>query len=253
VPVPDKPIVSGAVLLVTVMPAPVTAPGAVGTNDTVRVADCPGMRTVPLGMPLALNPVPVTFTLEIVMLPFPLLVMDVVSEELLPSFTFPKLRVEGLAPSDKVAVAPMPDRLITSGEGVPFVVSVMLPVTVAADDGVKTALKVALPPAAIVVDVERPVSVKPVPDTVTCENVRVAFPVFSSVIVCELLVPTVTVPKVTLVGLAEIVGWVPVPLRAMVSGELGASLVIATLPVVIAAVFGAKVTLKEAVWLGLRV
>ena len=112
---------------------------------------------MPLGMPLALNPAPVTVTPEIVMFELPLLVIDVVSEELLPSLTLPKLKLVGLAPSKKVAADPVPDKLITSGEGVPLVVRVMLPVTVVAEDGVKTALKVVLPPAAIVVDVERPV------------------------------------------------------------------------------------------------
>ena len=108
-------------------------------------------------MPLALNPAPVTVTLEIVMFELPLLVIDVVREELLPSLTFPKLKLVGFAPIKKVAEAPVPDRLITSGDGVPFVVSVMLPVTGLAEDGVKIALKVVLPPAAIVVDVDSPV------------------------------------------------------------------------------------------------
>ena len=44
------------------------------------------------------------------------------------------------------------------------------------------------------------------PATVICENVRVALPLFFSVIGCELLLPTATVPKLTLVGLAEICG-----------------------------------------------
>ena len=158
-PVPDKLIVVGELvaLLVIATFAPLTAPGVVGANVTVRVADCPGVSTVPFEMPLALKPAPVSATLEIVIFEFPLLVSNVVKDELLPSFTFPKLKVVGFAPSDKVAAAPVPDRLITSGEGVPFVVSVMLPLTVVAEEGVKTALKVVLPPAAIVVDVERPV------------------------------------------------------------------------------------------------
>ena len=250
---PDKLIVSGEVLLVTVMLAPVTAPGAVGANTTVKVADCPGVSTVPFGTPLALNPAPVTATPEIVMLEFPLLVIDVVSEALLPSFTFPKLNVDGFAPSDKLAAVPVPDRLITKGEGVPFVVSVMLPVTVVELDGVKTALNGALPPAAIVVAAERPDSVKPGPETAICENVSIALPLFASVILCELLVPTVTVPKVTLVGLAEICGWVPVPVRAMVRGEPDALLAIDTLPLALVALGGANVTVKEVVWPGLMV
>jgi hypothetical protein len=159
VPVPDKLIVVGefVALLAMVMLAPLTTPGVVGANVTVRVADCPGVSTVPLEMPLALNPAPTTVTLEIVMLEFPLLVIDVVDEALLPSFTFPKLKVVGFATSVNAAAAPLPDRLITSGEGVPFVVSVMVPFTIVEEDGVKTALNVVLPPAAMAVDVERPV------------------------------------------------------------------------------------------------
>jgi hypothetical protein len=51
----------------------------------------------------------------------------------------------------------VPVKLITSGEGVPFVASVILPLAAAADDGVKMALKLRLPPAGIVEDVESPV------------------------------------------------------------------------------------------------
>ena len=234
-------------LLVTVMPAPFTAPGVAGANATVRVAVCPGVSTVPLGMPLAVNPAPATVTPEMVMLEFPLLVIAVVKDALLPSFTFPKLKVVGLAASSRAAVAPVPDRLITREEGAPFVASVMLPPTAVEEDGVKTALNVVLPPAVIVVDVERPVSLKPAPATVICENVSVALPLFASVIVCELLVPTVTVPKVTLVGLAAICGSVPVPVSAIERGGPGALLVIDTLPLVLVAVVGAKVTEKFAV------
>ena len=45
VPVPDKLIVVGELvaLLVMVMLAPLTIPGDVGANFTVRVADCPGV------------------------------------------------------------------------------------------------------------------------------------------------------------------------------------------------------------------
>lgn len=186
--------------------APLTAPAVAGANVTVRVADCPGVSTVPFETPLTLNPAPVAVTLEIVMFEFPLLVSVVVSGLLVPSPTLPNDKLAGLVPSDKVGVAPVPDRFITRGDGVPFVVSVMLPLTVPAEEGVKTALKFRLPPAAIVVDVERPVWLKPVPETAIWENVRVALPLFWRVIGWELLFPTVTVPKLTLVGFAEISG-----------------------------------------------
>lgn len=68
-------------------------------------------------------------------------------------------------------------------------------------------------------------------------------PEFVSVIVCELLPPVVTFPKLTAVGEAESCGCVgcvcvPVPLRAMLAGELEALLTIETLPVAAPAVVG---------------
>ena len=52
-----------------------------------------------------------------------------------------------------------------SGEGVPFVVSVIDPLTVPLDEGSKVALNVMLPPAGIVSDVLRPVWAKSAPVT----------------------------------------------------------------------------------------
>jgi hypothetical protein len=57
--------------------------------------------------------------------------------------------------------------LITSEEGVPFVASVIEPLAGDVEDGLNVALNVVLPPAAIVVDVVSPVSLKPVPASVT--------------------------------------------------------------------------------------
>jgi hypothetical protein len=113
---------------------------------------------------------------------FPLFVNVDVSELLLPTVTVLKFRLVGFALSDAVAAVPVPVRLITSGEGVPFVTNVKDPLTLAVDVGVKIVLKVVLPPAAIVVDVESPVEVMPAPAGVTCENVSVALPLFVSVI-----------------------------------------------------------------------
>jgi hypothetical protein len=191
-------------LLAIVTLAPLTAPADVGANVTVKLADCPGVNVMPLETPLALNPAPFVVTLEMVMFEFPLFVIDVDSELLLSSATLPKERLAGLAPSDSVAADPVPDRPIVSEDGVPLVASVMLPLVDAEDEGVNTASNVALLPAAIVLDVERPVWLNPVPETVTWENVRVALPLFVSVIGCELLFPALTVPKLTLDGFAEI-------------------------------------------------
>lgn len=85
-----------------------------------------------------------------------------------------------------------------------MVVSVTDPMIVAAEVGVKMALNVTLAPAAIVVEVDSPVMLMPVPAVTIFENVSVALPPFRSVTCCELLLPTATFGKVTLVGVAAI-------------------------------------------------
>lgn len=207
-PVPESVTTAGelAALLAMLTCAPVTAPGVVGAKVTVNVAVWPGVSVVLFATPLDVKPAPVVVTLEIVMLEFPLFVSVVVNELLLPSFTLPKDRLDGFALSERVGLDPVPERLIVSDDGVPFVFSVMLPVDGLPAVGVKIALKVVLPPAAIVVEVERPVWLNPAPETLTEVSCRVAFPLFFRVTVCELLLPTVTVPKLTLDGFAEICG-----------------------------------------------
>jgi hypothetical protein len=175
----------------------------------------------------------------------PLFVNVLVSELLLSSSTFPKARLAGLAPSDTVAAWPVPERLITSEEGVPLVVSAIDPFDVEGDEGPKVALNVALPPAAIVVNVLSPVWLNPAPVTLICENVSVVFPLFVSMIGCELVFPSVTAPKATLEGFAEICACRPVPLNAIVTGEIETLLVIEMLPKAVPPAVGANVTVKE--------
>jgi hypothetical protein len=196
---------------------------------------------VPPEIPLAVSPEPpVIVTPEMLMFEFPLFVTVDVSELLLPTVTVLKFKLVGLAPSCKMGAEPAPVRLITRDEGVPFVASVMDPLMVAVEVGVKIALKATPPPAGMVVAVERPVILNPAPGGVTCENVRVELPPFWRVMVCELLVPFTTVPKLTLAGVAEICAWVPVPESGIVSGEFEALLVTVRVPVTAPSDFGAN-------------
>jgi hypothetical protein len=80
------------------------------------------------------------------------------------------------------------------------------PVTLPDEVGPKTTLKVVFFPAAIVAGTVSPVMLNPVPDTVACEIVSVAVPPFVKLIVCELLLPVTTLPKLALAGLAESCG-----------------------------------------------
>ena len=63
---------------------------------------------------------------------------------------------------------------------------------------------------------------------------------FVSVIDCDPLFPTWTLPKLTLVGVAVSVACVPVPLNTIVAGEPGALLVMEMLPLALPAVVGAN-------------
>jgi len=94
--------------------------------------------------------------------------------------------------------------LMTRGDWEASVERVIDPDEDEADDGVNVALKVLLRPAGITLDVLRPVNPKPAPLTEIWENVRGAVPAFLSAIVCELVSPTATVPKLTVEGVAEI-------------------------------------------------
>ena len=69
-------------------------------------------------------------------------------------------------------------------------------------------------------------------------------PLFLSVIGCESVFPTVTVPNATLDGVAAICARNPVLLSAIVDGEPGALLVIEILPEALPLAVGANVTVK---------
>lgn len=173
-----------------------------------------------------------------------MLVSVEVSELLFPTLTLPKLSVELLSPRTRVAATPVPLSEIESGELGALLTRVIVPVTLPAAPGAKTALNVAALPAAMVTGAVIPVTLKPAPVTVTEEIVTVALPPFVRLTLCELLVPVVTLPKAALVGVAANCGWVPVPLKAIVVGELGALLTIEMLPLALPAVVGANCALK---------
>src|SRR5437879_13152789 len=74
--------------------------------------------------------------------------------------------------------------------------------------------------------------------------VKLALPELVKVRFCTPVLPTSTLPKLTLGGVTESCGCTPVPLRAMVLGELGALLTSETLPDTLPVAGGANCTLK---------
>jgi hypothetical protein len=77
-----------------------------------------------------------------------------------------------------------------------------LPLTFPAEVGENLAVNDVLCPAPSVKGVDIPLTLKPPPDAVACEIVRLAVPELVKVTVWDPLLPTFTDPKFTLEGLA---------------------------------------------------
>ena len=102
-PLPLREMVAGELLaLLATETLPLAVPAPVGANVTFSVAVCPGVRVVLALTPLALYPVPLVLTPEIVTFEFPVFVNVTLKTLLLPTFTFAKSRLVGLAPSTAV-------------------------------------------------------------------------------------------------------------------------------------------------------
>ena len=177
-------------------------------------------------------------------LEFPLLVSVVVNELLLPTLTLPKLKLDELSPSIRVAATPVPLREIVIGEFGALLTSVIDPVTLPAALGPNTALNVVALPAPMVTGAAIPVVLNPAPETVTEEIVTVAVPPFVRLTVCELFIPVVTLPNAAVVGVAANCGCVPVPLKLIVVGEFSPVLTIEMLPLALPADVGVNCALK---------
>src|ERR1700758_1754186 len=75
IPVPDTGMVSvGLVAVEVTVTAPLALPADAGANLTVKVALCPEVRVMGVEMPLRVNPLPLTPTLETVTLAPPVFV-----------------------------------------------------------------------------------------------------------------------------------------------------------------------------------
>ena len=86
--------------LLVIVTLPVMFPVTVGAKVTFNVALCPGVRTCPAAIPLALKPAPETPTFKMVTLESPEDRSVTGRTLLLPLLTFPKLKLAGLALSN---------------------------------------------------------------------------------------------------------------------------------------------------------
>ena len=141
---------------------------------------------------------------------------------------------------------PDPDNEMLAGEFVALLVTVTLPETLPAVVGANVALKEVDCPAARVRGSARPLALKPVPLTLTCERDTLELPVFVRATLCVALLPVGMLPNPTEVGDAVScrTGETPVPARATTTGEFGVLFTSVRLPEKLLAEAGLKLTVK---------
>jgi len=165
VPVPPKESTVGELeALLTKEAVPEVAPVACGVKVTVNGKLLPAVMVVGKEMPLKVNSellrfaaVTVTFT--------PVALSDAGRLALVPTTTFPKAR-PGLNPNCPVAV-PVPERGIFKVGLEALEVIARFPLTLVADCGVKMTLNVTLCPDVTVTGGLRPLTLNPVPVTMS--------------------------------------------------------------------------------------
>jgi len=129
-----------AALLATVT-VPLSEPAAVGENTTLKVRFCPAVSVTGVPAPLRMKPDPVSVMLEMVTLEFPVLVTVTVRVKDEPAFTLPNARLVVLNESVWVAATPVPLRAMAAGELGALLTTDTEPLTVPAEAGEKTILK----------------------------------------------------------------------------------------------------------------
>jgi hypothetical protein len=108
---------------------PLTVSTCFGENVTSSVAVCPGLIVAPLTPPLVVKSAPVTLIPDTVTLELPVFFRLTANMSEFPTVTFPKLRLVGVAVSNRVAVTPVALSGTTSVLSVALLVNVTLPVT----------------------------------------------------------------------------------------------------------------------------
>src|ERR1700674_1920433 len=133
-------------------------------------------------------------------------------------------------------------------------VIVRFPLTLPADAGVNVTVKVALCPAVNVTGALTPVRLYPVPLIPTWEIVTLEPPALVTVSDKDCLLPTITLPKLRLVGFDPTApGATPVPDTPNVIEGFEASALIVTVPVALPLACGSKATVNVVLWEALSV
>ena len=229
VPDPVRLMESGVALFV-IETLPVTLVAVVGAKVTVNVLVSPGLIVFG-ARPAMVKPVPVMVVAVIETGAVPELVKVTGTVAELPTRTFPKGMLAGLAL--RVPWVPVPLSEMEIVGSVALVVMVMIPDAGPAAVGANFADRDAVPPAAMVCPGVIPVTVKPGPLAEMVLTVIVVVPEFVNVMGWVLLLPTATLLKLKLpgVGVRVLPAAMALPVMVRVCGELGALSVKTMFPV----------------------
>src|SRR3989441_419648 len=211
-------------------------------NCTLKVLDCPGGRVSGNVSPLMLKPAPVTGPCAMVKLALPELVKVRICTRGLRTSTLAKVTLVGV--TESCGCTPVPLRAMVLGELGALLTSETLPDTLPVAVGANCTLKVLDCPGGSVSGNVGPLMLKPAPVKLPCAMVKLALPELVKVRFCTPVLPTSTLPKLTLGAATESSVCNPVRLMPMVLGELGALLTSDTLADTLPVAVGANCTLK---------
>jgi hypothetical protein len=141
----------------------------------------------------------------------------------------------------------VPDSAIAAGEFEALLAMFIVPDALAAVSGANVTSSEATSPTVKTSPASRPDVSNPVPDVVTFEIERFEFPVFVTDTVALAELPSATLPKLKLDGVAvsTLVAATPTPARGMRSQPAAARVVSDTVPDSVPADLGAKCTVNE--------
>jgi len=177
----------------------------------------------------------------------PVLVSVTVADFVVPSVTLPKASLDGLSESVPGATpVPVSDIVSVGFDAFELIVTVPLALPVAC--GANVTVKVVFWDGFNVRGVAIPLNVNPVPVMLACDTLTAVPPVLVRVTVADWVVPVVTLPKASLVGLSESApGVTPVPDKGISRDGFEAVEVTVTVPLTLPALVGANLTDSEAV------
>jgi hypothetical protein len=173
----------------------------VGENCTLNDMFCPAAIVFGSESPVIPKPVPVSVARFSTRFEFPVFPRVTVCVLMVPTGTLLKLRDEGL--TESTGSVPVPLNEIASGELDALLVTVSVPVAAAAAVGANWICTVMLCPTGIEEAGFPPITVNAAPEIVAALMFTVAVPVFVTLTLCVPLLPTATLPKLTLVEPAD--------------------------------------------------